>query len=469
MSVLPKKLKYGSKVESAYARSYRTNIAPNNGTTYNLGEKIIINIPTRSNLVLVPTESYLKFNLAITNTSGAVNNYRLDACGAHALIQKINIYHGSNLIQEIDNYGLLAKMLFDLQVPADAFYGKQNILAGTRADLNVTLPAVAALADNAVATINAGIQAVINSAKVSANQINSGIQLGLGTANNGTTTVKSFALNLISLIGSLSTQNYLPLFAATSSPLRVEILLVDAVNKFCAVTSNVSTAQLTDVEYVGNFIELGDQAMSMIYEDLNGRPLQFVVPDYRNFQYTFSLTQNVTTQVNFPIAAKFSSLKSLFVMARDQGIGANTYFPLSTVTKGLQNYYFRVGSTIVPSKPVDNYVQSFAEALKAIGSVADLDHHPSIDFTAYTLTDSVAGGQTDQSISSGSFYMGLDLESYAASDKSTFFSGYNSNTDDIYAVLTYLNTAATATVRFDAFALIDTVVNVENNTCYIKF
>jgi len=156
-------------------------------------------------------------------------------------------------------------------------------------------------------------------------------------------------------------------------------------------------------------------------------------------------------------------------MARDQGVGAVTYFPLSTVTKGLQNYYFRVGSTIVPSKAVDNYVQSFAEVLKAIGSVADLDHHPSIDFTAYSLTDSVAGGQTDQSISSGSFYMGLDLESYAASDKSTFFSGYNSNTDDIYAVLTYLNTAATATVRFDAFALIDTVVNFENNTCYIKF
>jgi len=209
--------------------------------------------------------------------------------------------------------------------------------------------------------------------------------------------------------------------------------------------------------------------MSMIYEDLNGRPLQFVVPDYRNFQYTYQLVQNVQTQVNFPISAKFSSLRSLFVMARDQGVGANTFFPLSTVTKGLQNYYFRVGSTIVPSKPVDNHVQAFAEVMKAIGSISDLDHHPSIDFTSYTLTDSLAGGQTDQSISSGSYYIGLDLENYAGADKSAVFAGYNSNTDDIYAVLSYLNTAATSTVRFDAFAMIDVVVQFENNTCFVKF
>ena len=32
--MLPKKLSYGSKVESAYARSYRPNIAPQNGTQY---------------------------------------------------------------------------------------------------------------------------------------------------------------------------------------------------------------------------------------------------------------------------------------------------------------------------------------------------------------------------------------------------------------------------------------------------
>ena len=57
--MLPKNLKYGSKVESAIARSSRVNIAPQGPTTYGLGDTIIFNIPTRKNLVLATTESYL--------------------------------------------------------------------------------------------------------------------------------------------------------------------------------------------------------------------------------------------------------------------------------------------------------------------------------------------------------------------------------------------------------------------------
>ena len=35
-------------------------------------------------------------------------------------------------------------MMFDLQVPSDATYGKHNILTGTRNDLVVTLPTLVA-------------------------------------------------------------------------------------------------------------------------------------------------------------------------------------------------------------------------------------------------------------------------------------------------------------------------------------
>ena len=112
--MLPNNLKYGSKIESAYARSLRSNIQPQ-GTTgpYNLGETITINIPTRAGLCLVPSESYLKFNVNIT--SGTANNaFRWDSCGAHGLIQRIRVYHGSNLLQDIDNliyrYQLMQRM-----------------------------------------------------------------------------------------------------------------------------------------------------------------------------------------------------------------------------------------------------------------------------------------------------------------------------------------------------------------------
>jgi len=90
--MLPKNLKYGSKVESAMAESYRSNIAPQNGTDgYGLGTTIIINIPTANNLVLVPTESYLKFQSVYTHGAAAAN-IRLDSCGAHGFIQRIRIF-----------------------------------------------------------------------------------------------------------------------------------------------------------------------------------------------------------------------------------------------------------------------------------------------------------------------------------------------------------------------------------------
>ena len=102
--MLPKQLKYGSRVESAAAKSSRVNIAPNNGTgTYNLGDTLIFNIPTRANLVMVCPESYLKFTLgALTASAASVIHW--DSCGAHGLFQRIRLYHGSNLIHDIDNY-----------------------------------------------------------------------------------------------------------------------------------------------------------------------------------------------------------------------------------------------------------------------------------------------------------------------------------------------------------------------------
>ena len=42
--MIPKQLKYGDKVNSAMAQSYRTNIQPQNGTTAYIGQTVIINI-----------------------------------------------------------------------------------------------------------------------------------------------------------------------------------------------------------------------------------------------------------------------------------------------------------------------------------------------------------------------------------------------------------------------------------------
>ena len=476
--MLPKNLKYGSKVESAPSRSYRTNIAPQNGTgTYNLGDTIIVNIPTRSNLVLAPAESYLKFNVNVTSSANN-SRFRWDSCGAHGIFQRIRIFHGSNLLQDIDNYGLLAKMLFDLQQPTDSCYGKLNVLAGTRGDLTSAYPVfVDTDFGNDDALTRAEVVGALNTkfgAYGSIVQANTGDSIGSGVTASGAVATQTYALNLVSLVGSLCSSNYFPLFACSSAPLRVEIQLVDSSLKAMSSVVAPSTSApptavtLTNVEYVGQFIELSDVAVGMVQESLQGAPLQFVVPDYRNYQYTFALANGTDTQVNMPIPAKFSSLKSIFVTARDKGTGTATFLPFSSVKNGITQYYFRIGSQIMPTKPPNTDAEMFAEVIKAMGSLADISHQPSIDKYSYTLNASTAVVEPISGISSGSFYIGIDVENYAGSSKDSIFAGYNSNTEDIFLVANFTAPSG-ITARFDAFALFDEVVTFENNTAYVKF
>ena len=492
--MLPKQLKFGSKVESAAAKSSRVNIAPQNGTNgYNLGDTIIFNIPTRQNLVLVPNESYLKFNLnAINNTvaAAATSVYRWDSCGAHGVIGRIRVFHGSNMIQDIDNYNLLSKMLFDIQVPADAAYGKLNLLAGTRNDLVVQTPAAAQSGIAIVSTsyastandttvtqlANAAINTAINNATLGLNavtlpvlQVNSGdlIKCSTGTAAvvQGASTVASttYCLNLKCVLGTLCSQNYFPLFACTSAPIRLEITLVSDLFKAMNCTTvpgAFPNGILSNVEYIANFIELGDSAMSVVAGSLQGQPLQFVVPDYRNYQFSYSLAANPTTQVSMAIPAKFSSLKSLFVTVRDQGTGAITYFPFSSITAGIVDYQFRIGSSIFPPKAVNTLPEMFAEVIKSMGSMSDLNYQPSIAKTPYSLAASTALTVANElnfssAVGSGSFYIGIDLENYVNANNDNIFAGWNSNTDDIFAIMNFTRGAGVQPIRFDAFAMFD--------------
>jgi hypothetical protein len=296
----------------------------------------------------------------------------------------------------------------------------------------------------------------------------------------------------MSLVGTMCPNNYLPLFAMTSAPLRVEIQLVSAITSALNTVTAVTTPNglVNNVEYIASLIELGDSAMQMIESSLEGQPLQFVYSDYRNYQFTYQLTTATTTQVNMPIPAKFSSLKSIYVSIRDKGVGNLAYYPFSSVNYGLYNYQFRIGPTIMPPKPVDDICSMFSELCKSVGSMSDLKFNPSIRKSSYMISTSSPNttaleANNASNITSGSFYVGIDLENYMSAPKDTIFAGYNSNTDDIYFIgsfntdttannaptnYTALGTALpTATIRFDAFALFDVVLVCENGTAFVRY
>ena len=117
--MIPTNLRYQSKTESAPARRYLTQIQPQGSTSFGQGETITINIPTRANTALIPSESYLRgsVNLVVGTATTATT---LESCGWHGIFQRIRVFHGSNLLEDIDNASQLAKILYDYQAPEDS-------------------------------------------------------------------------------------------------------------------------------------------------------------------------------------------------------------------------------------------------------------------------------------------------------------------------------------------------------------
>lgn len=445
--MIPANLKFQSKVESAPARRYLTQIQPQGGTgLYNPGDTITINIPTRANTALVPSESYLRgqFNLIASTAS---TSSCLESCGWHQFIQRVRVFHGSNLLEDIDNYGQLAKILYDYQAPEDVVKGRFSITSGTNEDYS------------GVGTGAAALQNV--------RSVNRGRALG-ALPISATGTAYPFAINLLSLVGALAGEKYLPLWEMTAAPLRVELVLQTSLIRAMMVEGGAGlNFTASSINYCGEFLELPDSAVAAIKAG-SSSPMQMVLPSWRSYTNSAAIT-TAGTQVSFPVPAKFSSLKNIVVATRTTA-GTAAQYPSSHCKFGLQSYNFRVGSEVLPSTAPSTLPEIYNEAIKCFGSVADLQLQPSIDNTAFSLdVPNTAAGLVEASTEdSGAFLVGIDMEIYQNADKSSIFAGTNTNTSDIFYIANH-TPAGNVTILQTAFACYDQVLVYENGVCYARY
>jgi hypothetical protein len=141
---------------------------------------------------------------------------------------------------------------------------------------------------------------------------------------------------------------------------------------------------------------------------------------------------------------------------------------------GLSSYNLRIGSKIIPAKAPSTITEYFVEACKAIGSVSDINHCPTMNMYSYNVLTNAANTETlvlaATSAISTNFIMGCDMEVYANAEKDAIFSGYNSLNDDIFCQCQFAGVGAdVASMRADFYALYDSLVICENQTAYVKF
>ena len=432
---LPKNCLYTNKIQSSYARNFNSVIQPQNGDA-NVNDTIIFNVPTGNNLVLSGADTMLKFDLTIKGgaTDSVADSIKLNKCGAYGCFQRMRIFHSGALLSDIDNYANLMDMLFPLQQGSDTLAGKYRILAGT--------------------DYTGG--ASFNSAALTAN----------------TELTVRYCIPLLSIL--TWTNNYVPLFAMSGSPLRIELQVVSGINLLCksfvqAVVPTVKSL-LTNIELVCNMIELSDTGVNIIKQSIGNGPLQWVCQDYRNYGANVVLGASVTT-VSVPVPAKFNSLNSLFFSFRLNSAGVWKYHALESTDFKLQEYFIRIGSRTMPVKPPSGNAEFYSELLRAIGTVSDVNQECSISIEQYTKDLPViqAGAEATGAQQTGAFYVGVDLESYSNTSNDTIYSGTNTSTDDIFGVFKFDVNTANTNVRIDAYALFDQLILIQNGTCTVNY
>ena len=456
---LPSQLKYGNKPETASARSYTSIIQPEGSMNdYGPNSTVKFNLPCQNNTVLVPSETYLKLTLSgITNGAAANSSIRLDGAGIHGCIQRMRVYHGSTEINDIDNYGNFAKLMMSLQQSSDSFCSKQNVMSGTFSGYN-----------------SAGGTGTAFLPLIGERLTNAGPENYAAVPIDGVVQDRNYAISLISYVGTLSGDKYIPCYEMTSSPLRLELQFVSSVLKFVntqAALANTSF-KINNLELVCNFIELSDDVIATLRERQMsmGQPLQYVVPNYSNVSANATIFTGSTTRVTHQLSARFASLKSIFCTMRSKADGQQAFFPLSSTHFNLSSWNFRIGSQLVPSKQVSTLQESYCELLKAIGSIADLNHEPSINFQTYLkdpipLVSGELAGALAAATKSNCFAIGLDLETYATADRDSLWAGMNTLTSDVFLNADFASgIGADTSVRFDFYSLYDQVLVFENGS-----
>ena len=436
--MLPSKLLYQNKIESSYARNFISKIQPQNTSNFALGQTTIINIPCMANQVLSGVDTVLNVSLGLKNSGAdalAAGGAILDSAGIITAIQRVRIFHGSQLLSDIDSYGNLMSLLVAAQCSTDLMTNKYSILMGSG---------------------GAGTGLTVNALAVAA---------GANVPD-----VHNFSIPLMTIM-NLS-NNYVPCWALTASSLRLEIQWASNVSQFVKYPadrslagSGASAQVFNDVSLTCNFMELSDSAMAIIQNSLQGKPVEWVCGNYANYILNTSLTNSVAN-VSMAVPAKFNSLKSLLFTFRPQTSAVGSGTAVGTARHGTESgkfslleYDARIGSRVVPSDKPNTLSQFYSEFLRAISSVGNLDHETNITKELYNTNT----GVDDKS---SKFAIGFDLESYSSVDLSKTYQGLNTSTDDIFANFRFGAQGANTTnnIRIDAYAYYDQLIVCQNGS-----
>ena len=170
---------------------------------------------------------------------------------------------------------------------------------------------------------------------------------------------------------------------------------------------------------------------------------------------------------------------------------ASSYSVASRINPNIQNYWWRVGSLIIPQKYVNvqnsantgGYAEAFAEIQKSFHALNHSEYSGSIGSILYQvcdLSDNTVGGGVSDGTSAvlapntgansylNAFSLSAELESFAQRND-TILSGLNCLGSQIFWEANLNSTATAAAYTLDFFAYYDMILILSDGLLSVKF
>ncbi len=363
------------------SRAYRVKTPSSNGTSFNASQTIRIDLPTanQANTYMDFSNSYFSFQ--VTNNDGAAVTF---GGGISDMILKIEAVVGSQTLFSIDQYGVLAGILFDMDTSNSFRNNAGKVLMGLSNDKFAGLPLAA-----------------------------------------GAT--KQYAMPVFGNC-LFNTNKYIPCFAAENISLRIHLNSAVLGSIGAATDSELS---FTQCEFVSYMVELSPDAQNLVNESVGG-VYEILADDYRHA--SGSLAANQSSSV-ITTGFSFSSLNRVLVAFRPNA--ALDAADCSISNRGnptISSAAISVNGQKIPAREIKELAtatgllggaETLAEALVADRALSNFSHDSSINgasATAFTLTTAQALGTS--AAACGSYMIGIDTEALRG-DVDKVYSGIN--------------------------------------------
>jgi hypothetical protein len=427
-------LQFNLLPSAARSRNYRASILPTNKNSFDPQDTCIIYIPGgRRGSYLDVSSSYMRFTIKNMDTTNA---FALDGNGC-SIINRIDIFHGGALLESIQNYNILANYILDIQSPVNQRYGLSNIYGFD------------SLGDRSGATIAASGQLTC------CMPIFSGV---VGVLNS-----KMLALGLL------------------SDDIRLEITFESSAVGVCAA-AGTPAFKVIDFQLELSITELSDEGENMVRSIANpDEPIYFHGTSWRH--YTASIPASQSGSYATLVPARFASLKQIAVLpiCSTSSTSATSYSIGSRTNCAIDSYFFRVGASIIPNKPVvlnninntGGYGESYAQLLTSWHALHSVSHS-SVLGTEYNVNDAaiantnVIAQHTGANSYKNGFAIAQEMESFS-NRSDILLSGYNTLSSQIFFEANINATGPTTAYTLHFFAWYDHILVLERGLLSVKF